>query len=773
MIKTITTILYFLIEIIEKIEYRNLNLDENDSSKKILQTNILNKKVLSDTGYVDATEIHITQPYHIYTLTLMNGRTLECADNHIVFDENMNEIFVKDLKYKSYIQTKTGVGRVDSVVRSKHKISMFDISVDHPNHRYYSNDILSHNTITSSIFILYMAIFNRDQNILIYANKNETVKEVINKIKDIYVNMPFWLQPGVSNYNESKITFEDTKCKIKTVAGKNPGIGSSINLLYIDEAAYIENFDDMYRSIYPTVSSFGNSKIILTSTPNGYNLFWKLLYQSQLPKGHKEKNNYVSKMVYWYNVQGRFVSYLRLNEYELEKVGLTTETFYQYLIQTYGFELEIKDEKGFIVKEGIKIVKNYNTDKVEIHVPNSDNYLPIDVKQQADSLNSENSLSDWFKKQYYHRTIKREGQEIELKTKFVDLCDISSWKEDAISDIGSIAAFNQEYDLQFMSGAKMVLDSVTMSRIEKNLEKFVNIEIPSLSKRFHINYDEMEFVTNRPDIFDIANAKDYYMVFGVDLSEGLNGDYSVINMFRVMLKTEEELPVKITSVADFFKIVQVGVYQCNTISVPDIAEILYLLTFETFDDNKVGVVLEVNAFGGEFVESMKHYNDGNNMFGTHIFFRYKHRQDAIRADIGIKLRSNKNLFVKDYQKRVRNGDISILHTGTMQEMTKFIKKENSNGNYSFSADSGANDDLTITVVELSTIFENNKFKEMCDDMLMSIDTTQRRWIEEKLNMSPSLVGTDYSTLNNVQSRLRNTNTNTNNGYGGYSNQLGF
>jgi hypothetical protein len=771
--KILKHILYYILEIIEKYEYRNLSLDENDISKKIINTYDVNYDVLSDTGYVNATHLHNTQPYRVYEVNTTNTH-LECADKHIVFLSDYTEVFVKDLKIGDYIWTEYGLEEVISVIKTKHKLSMCDLSINHENHRYYTNNVLSHNTISSSIFILYMAIFNRDQNILIYANKNETVKEVINKIKDIYVNLPFWLQPGVSNYNESKITFEDTKCKIKTVAGKNPGIGSSINLLYIDEAAYIENFEDMYRSIYPTVSSFGNSKIILTSTPNGYNLFWKLLYQSQLPKGHKDKNNYVSKMVYWYNVQGRFVTYLRLNEYELEKIGLTAETFLSYLIETYKFDMEVLDEKGFIAKEGIKLVRNFNTDKVEIHIPSSDRYLPNDIKAQCDALNSENPLSDWFRRQVYTRIKTYENEQVEVKTKFIDICEISSWKEDAISDIGSIEAFNQEYDLQFMSGAKMVLDSVTMARIEKSLEKYENVYIQQLSRKPHIGYDELEFMISNPELFDIKNAKDYYMVFSVDLSEGLNGDYSVINMFRIMLKSEDELPVKITSVVDFFKIVQVGVYQCNTIAVPDLAEILYILCFEVFDDNKIGVVLEVNAFGGELLLAMRTYLDGNNMYGTHIFFRYKHRIDAIKPEIGIKLRQNKNMFVKDYQKRVRGGDISITHTLTMQEMTKFIKKENSNGNVSYSADSGANDDLVITVVESSTVFENNKFKEMCEDIIQNkLNNQQRQWIEEKMKLSPSIVGSDYSVLNNVQSRIRTTSSFGGGYNNGYSNSFGF
>ena len=194
----IKRIIYFLIGLIEKYEYRNLSLDENDINKKILNTiSGLDIKVKTDTGYEKATDIHLTQPYKVYEIILDNGYYLECADNHIVFNENFNQIFVKDLIVGNYIQTDLGLSKVIKINKSKQKLSMFDLTIDSPNHRFYTNGILSHNTVSAAITILHFITFNVDKNVMVVANLRATTIEIVDKIKSIYVNLPYFLKPGI------------------------------------------------------------------------------------------------------------------------------------------------------------------------------------------------------------------------------------------------------------------------------------------------------------------------------------------------------------------------------------------------------------------------------------------------------------------------------------------------------------------------------------------------------------------------------------------------
>ena len=298
-------LLIILIEFIEKYEYKNLDLDEDDMSKKIVDTIDIsdeNIKVLSHDGYHKITHIHKTQPYHIYNLELESGDKLQCADNHIVFCKGFVQKFVKDLSPEDKIMTKNGLSSIKTLEKNKHKVSMYDITVDSNEHSYYTNNILSHNTVVAALFLLHEAIFNVDRNIGIAANKLVTAVEIMDKIKEIMDYLPFFMKPGIKVYNQTMIVFENGCRIIAQATTKRSFIGFTIHTLYCDEFAHVEPniLNEFYENIMPTVSSMEDSKIIITSTPNGYNKFFDI-YQG----GIDGTNSYHSIRVDWWQVPGR------------------------------------------------------------------------------------------------------------------------------------------------------------------------------------------------------------------------------------------------------------------------------------------------------------------------------------------------------------------------------------------------------------------------------------------------------------------------------------
>jgi hypothetical protein len=635
---------------------------------------------------------------------------------------------------------------------------MGDLTIDTDEHRYFTNGILSHNTINSAIAILYYCVFEYKKNIMIGANISATAEDILLKIKDVYYLLPFWLKPSVKVWSVKQITFGDTKCRIKTTATtRTAAIGNTIDMLFLDEFAHVPGniAGDYYKSIYPTVSSIKNSKIIITSTPNGYNKFWELLDGAEKPLGAEGKNTFVPKRVYWHQVPGRFVTYLRLNDYAIEKNGLSNLDVYEW-VKNMGFAEETLDSKGFLEKEGLKMVMNYDTGKTEIHIPNKDSYLPVFIKNILDDKEWENPLSDYFRGLFVEKG--------DIRVRLLDLCTISSWKEDAISDIGSLASFLQEYDLQFLSGAKMVLDTATLSRIEKKLFPFEYEDLPVITQRSYVPYDDLKWIKGQEEIFNINKIKDYYMSVGVDISEGLNGDYSVINFFRLMVKDESEWGSNITSIYDFFKLVQVGLYHNNRTSVQDLGELLYLLAFEVCNEDKIGINIEANNWGNELTNSAKNMYQGRNKYSSHVFYRYKHSIENPKLEIGIKLRSQKNDLVKKYQKAIRQEDIVIHEHKTLLEMTKFIKKDNNNGSYSFQADAGAKDDITMTLIEQSAVFETNLYKDLVSRYMSELPHDIKLKIEQRLKLAPVLEATNYEALFIAKSKamnVRKANINTN------------
>ena len=267
------------IELIEKYEYKNLNLDESNITKKIIDTKQLsNVKVLSDTGYVPVTEIHKTQPYTVYEIRTSSGKTIEGADIHLVYRQTYTEtsiinesVWIKDLNVGDYILTKDGPEQVVSIYKAPYKLSMYDLSINSQEHRYYTNDILSHNTTTVSAFLSWMLIFHADRNILVVANKEDTAIEIVDKITNIFKGLPYFLKPGCINFGKTGLRLENGSRIISSATTNTASIGFTIHCILLDEFSHIPDniVNNFWRSVYPTLSSSKVSQCIITSTPNG------------------------------------------------------------------------------------------------------------------------------------------------------------------------------------------------------------------------------------------------------------------------------------------------------------------------------------------------------------------------------------------------------------------------------------------------------------------------------------------------------------------------
>ena len=157
-------------------------------------------------------------------------------------------------------------------------------------------------TICSSIFIAWYSVFNFDKNSLILSNKGATTREIIDKGKTILEHLPFFIKPGTLKWDVFNSKFDNGCRIIGQTTTKKAAIGFTIHLLFMDEFAHIPaNFvDTFYENVYPTVSASTNSKVIITSTPNGFNKFYDIYTAAD--KGLSE---YTPFRVDWWDVPGR------------------------------------------------------------------------------------------------------------------------------------------------------------------------------------------------------------------------------------------------------------------------------------------------------------------------------------------------------------------------------------------------------------------------------------------------------------------------------------
>lgn len=685
--KILENIILFLIYIVEKVEYRNNKFREDDFDKIINTINVDNIKIETDYGWVPMEEISITKPYDIWTLELINGDILKCADNHLVFIQDHMIQTVKDLKLTDKVLCKedpiNGIA-IKSIKKSWIKSSMFDVSIGSDEKSFYTNNILSHNTISTSIFILHYTMFNDDKNIMIVANKGKTTAEIILKIKDIYKLLPFFLQQGVNNWNQKQVTFENN-CKIRTEArSSEPAIGTSIDVLYLDEFAHIPKniIVPYYTAVVPTVVSIKNSKIIITSTPKGFNLFYELLRDAERQPGDPLKNRFKAMRVYWWELEGRRDTKLYVNLNNFEKYGRKNENIaLNNVLEVLKTDYKLNWYDGYEDSEKVYFLKHYKDDETT--------YLDFIKTIRIDDI----PLTEFFL--------------------------VTNWEEEQTKLIGGTEAFKQEYDLQFITGSKLLFDNLTIENITSNECDFDYQAIDIFEKRFHLNYTDLQFIKNRPDIFDISKAKSYNIIASVDLAEGLGKDYTVINLFKVKLKDSETIEKnkeKYSTIYDLFTLEQIGLFRCCNYSLNEVAHIFYLLIFEIFDPDKCKVVLEYNTYGGQFLTHLPQVFNENNNYSNSVFFRYKHSQDQKISKPGIKINSNKKLLIKEFRDNILKGNIIIRNRLNMNEISLFTKKELSNGDFTYQAETG-NDDIIMTCVTLSSIFNHVSYKDFIDEIV--------------------------------------------------------
>ena len=213
---------------------------------------------------------------------------LKCQDDPIYFIENYCHIVTLDNGLQLFKLYECQKKKVDIIVNERKVILM--------------EGRQQGKTVTAAACILHYTIFNADKTIAIMANKTASAREVLLRYQTMYENLPIWMQQGVKTWNKGDVELENN-CRVFTAATTTSGIrGKSVNWLYIDEAAIIPNnvADEFFASVYPTISAGETTKILLTSTPLGYNHFWKFWNEAE-----KGTNGFVSHFIPYTDIPGR------------------------------------------------------------------------------------------------------------------------------------------------------------------------------------------------------------------------------------------------------------------------------------------------------------------------------------------------------------------------------------------------------------------------------------------------------------------------------------
>ena len=151
-------------------------------------------------------------------------------------------------------------------------------------------------------YLLHYLIFNDSVNIGILANKAATARELLARLATAYENLPKWMQQGVLVWNIGNIELENGSKILAASTSASAVRGMSFNILFLDEFAFVPNHvaDSFFASVYPTITSGKNTKVIIVSTPHGMNHFYRMWHDAE-----RGKNEYIPTDVHWSEVPGR------------------------------------------------------------------------------------------------------------------------------------------------------------------------------------------------------------------------------------------------------------------------------------------------------------------------------------------------------------------------------------------------------------------------------------------------------------------------------------
>lgn len=131
-------------------------------------------------------------------------------------------------------------------------------------------------TVMAALFCHYI-IFNEGKTCAILANKASTSREILDRVKKAYEYLPNWLKHGITEWNKGSIALDNDSRILASSTSSSAIRGFSINFLFLDEFAFVQNniAEEFFTSVYPTIASGTTSKLVMISTPNGMNLFYR------------------------------------------------------------------------------------------------------------------------------------------------------------------------------------------------------------------------------------------------------------------------------------------------------------------------------------------------------------------------------------------------------------------------------------------------------------------------------------------------------------------
>ncbi len=436
-------------------------------------------------------------------------------------------------------------------------------------------------TTTSALFMLHYICFNVDKNALVLGNKRKTAVEILDKAKKIFIELPFFLRPGIYKWNEAEIVL-DNGCRLMAEATTiNSGISFTFHCVLADEFAHIAPniLDKFYTNLFPTITA-GRARFMITSTQNGYNLFYRLCMAAKAGE-----NEYAFFEVTW------------------------------------------------------DMIPEWNPEK-----------------------------KCWEKRD-------------------------ENWKRMQIANYGSEEAFNSQFGTNFDISANTLIGQKVLRDRKSDLYEFIEKDLYGVPHsnmyRWAPGYDPMDML------------KKEYLVFTIDLAEGIGGDSTVCLINRMINKDSDELEC-------------VGYFKSNTLLREDFTKSIQTLICKYIHQERILLSYERNTYGELFyrdmVDNMEKDAYISQNFDPAILVKY-FNDTGTKFNYGVKLTSgNKSthclLFKESYERNKYINKASQF----MIELSNF--SDDGSGHYKASF---GHDDMVMAAVQIEFVKSTLQYRIMRDE----------------------------------------------------------
>ena len=246
-------------------------------------------------------------------------------------------------------------------------------------------------TTTSVALLLHYILFNESVSIAILANKSSTAREILGRLQLAFEYLPRFLQQGIKEWNKGSIELANGSRAIADSTSGSSVRGRTFNVIFLDEFAFVPNniAEAFFMSTYPTISSGSNTKVIIVSTPNGMNLFYRMWMDAV-----EKRSDYLPIEIHWSMVPGRTQEWKEQvirntsedqfrQEFECEFIGSTNTLIHPTKIRTLVFQNPVTKENYLDIYELPQAGKTYviSVDVAEGQEKDYSTFSVIDVTQ--------------------------------------------------------------------------------------------------------------------------------------------------------------------------------------------------------------------------------------------------------------------------------------------------------------------------------------------------------------------------------------------------------